>query len=142
MDSTSEAWNSDSEEDEVQDDAQPKCFLKLDDWIKFSFEPGVSSLVVQLRLKWHSLFMRRMRTPTKLWSQYDESTVRTIVGVLTNEEQALGLQQPSGIGQRPRPMCNETTVLSGGFKDTPVCNFDVPSNQESKKDECSMLKIS
>jgi len=30
--------------------------------------------------------------------------VKTIVSVLTAEEQAMGLQQPSGIGQRPRPM--------------------------------------
>ena len=28
-----------------------------------------------------------------------------MVTVLTNEEQAMGLQQPAGIGQRPRPMC-------------------------------------
>ena len=27
-----------------------------------------------------------------------------MIAVLTNEEQALGLQQPAGIGQRPRPM--------------------------------------
>jgi len=38
------------------------------------------------------------------------------VGVLTNEEQALGLQQPAGIGQRPRPMSAETVVSSGGSR--------------------------
>lgn len=31
--------------------------------------------------------------------------ISAVVNVLTNEEQALGLQQPAGIGQRPRPMC-------------------------------------
>jgi len=30
--------------------------------------------------------------------------VKAVVSVLTAEEQALGLQQPSGIGQRPFPM--------------------------------------
>jgi len=34
----------------------------------------------------------------------DEAVVKTVLNVLTAEEQAVGLQQPSGIGQRPRPM--------------------------------------
>ncbi len=33
-----------------------------------------------------------------------QSVIRAVVGVLTHEEQALRLQQPAGIGQRPRPM--------------------------------------
>jgi len=38
------------------------------------------------------------------------------VSVLTNEELALGLQQPAGIGQRPRPMSTETVISSGGSR--------------------------
>lgn len=34
----------------------------------------------------------------------DEAVVKTIINVLTAEEQVVGLQQPSGIGQRPRPV--------------------------------------
>jgi len=34
----------------------------------------------------------------------DEAVLKAVVGVLTAEEQALGLQQPSGIGRRPCPM--------------------------------------
>ncbi len=33
-----------------------------------------------------------------------QAVLRTIVKVLSNEEQALGLQQPVGVGQRPKPM--------------------------------------
>ena len=33
-----------------------------------------------------------------------QNVIRAVIAVLTNEEQALGLQQPAGIGQRPRPM--------------------------------------
>lgn len=40
-----------------------------------------------------------------------QSVVRTLVSVLTNEEQTLGLQQPAGIGQRPRPMSKSTMEL-------------------------------
>lgn len=36
--------------------------------------------------------------------QVDEAVVKAVVSVLTAEEQAMGLQQPAGIGQRPRPM--------------------------------------
>lgn len=38
----------------------------------------------------------------QLYVQVDEAVVRTIINVLTAEEQTVGLQQPSGIGQRPR----------------------------------------
>lgn len=33
-----------------------------------------------------------------------QSVLRTLITVLTSEEQALGLQQPVGVGQRPKPM--------------------------------------
>ena len=106
--------SSDSEGEEKEDGR--RAVLRLDDWIGFRVDAEASALVVQLRQKWHSLFLRRMRAPNKLWSQSDEMTIRTVVGVLTNEEQALGLQQPAGIGQRPRPMSTETVVSSGGSR--------------------------
>ena len=45
-----------------------------------------------------------MKQPNKPMSQQDEQIVKTLVSVISNEEQAHGLQQPSGIGQRPRPL--------------------------------------
>ena len=93
-----------------------RATLRLDDWLVFRVDAEAAALVMQLRQKWHSLFLRRMRAPTKPWSQFDESTVRSIVSVMTNEELALGLQQPAGIGQRPRPMSTETVVSSGGSR--------------------------
>lgn len=117
--------NSSDSEGEDKDDGT-RAQLRLDDWIAFRLDPDASALIVQLRQKWHSLFLRRMRSPTKLWSQFDESTIRTVVAVLTNEEQALGLQQPAGIGQRPRPMSTETVVSCGGSRrgscDEPVAS--------------------
>jgi len=93
-----------------------RATLRLDDWLVFRVDAEAAALVMQMRQKWHSLFLRRMRAPTKPWSQFDESTVRSIVSVMTNEELALGLQQPAGIGQRPRPMSTETVVSSGGSR--------------------------
>ncbi|XP_066993237.2 3'-5' RNA helicase YTHDC2 [Anabrus simplex] len=78
--------------------------LKLDEWVVFRVDAEAAHLALQLRQKWHSLFLRRMRAPAKPWSQVDEAVVKTVVSVLTAEEQSLGLQQPSGIGQRPRPV--------------------------------------
>ena len=106
--------SSDSDTEDKEDGR--RATLKIDDWTMFRLDSDASALIIQLRLKWHSLFLRRMRAPTKLWSQFDESTIRTVVAVLTNEEQALGLQQPAGIGQRPRPMSTETVVSSGGSR--------------------------
>jgi len=93
-----------------------RATLRVDDWLTFRVDAEAAALVMQLRQKWHSLFLRRMRAPTKPWSQFDESTVRSIVSVMTNEELALGLQQPAGIGQRPRPMSTETVISSGGSR--------------------------
>uniref|UniRef100_A0A8C3JW07 3'-5' RNA helicase YTHDC2 n=1 Tax=Calidris pygmaea TaxID=425635 RepID=A0A8C3JW07_9CHAR len=103
--------NSDSEmEDKTTADL---ALLKLDEWLHLRLDPEAAALLLQLRLKWHSLFLRRMRAPFKPWSQVDETTVRAVIAVLSAEEQSAGLQQPSGIGQRPRPMtCEELPVAS------------------------------
>lgn len=77
-----------------------------------------AGLLLQLRQKWHSLFLRRMRAPSKSWSQVDEATVRAVVAVLTAEEQSAGLQQPSGIGQRPRPVPSEDRLLASTWRPT------------------------
>ena len=73
--------------------------------------------------------------------------IRAVVNVLTNEELALKLSQPSGIGQRPRPMCTsrgahlilltrlpdclsaaaEAVILSGGSRSN--------SQDESEEDD-------
>ncbi|XP_064165023.1 3'-5' RNA helicase YTHDC2 [Anguilla rostrata] len=81
--------------------------MNIDEWLHFRLERETASLVFQLRQKWHWLFLRRIRAPSKPWSQVDEATMRALVTVLTAEEQEAGLQQPAGIGQRPRPMSSE-----------------------------------
>lgn len=98
--------DSDSEVEE-KNDGQKAAMFKLDDWISFRVEPEAARLTLHLRQKWHALFLRRMHAPAKPWSQVDEAVVRAVVGVLTAEEQALGIQQPAGIGQRPRPMATD-----------------------------------
>lgn len=104
-----------SDSEEETDGDTSKTTLQLDDWLKFKIDPETATCIMQLRTKWHSLFLRRMRNPSKPWSQIDEAVIRTVINVLTNEEQALGLQQPAGIGQRPRPMTSES-LMSGSFQ--------------------------
>ena len=60
---------SDSENEEKEDGKS--CTLQLCD-LGFKVEPGVANLVLQLRQKWSCLFLRRMRAPSKPWSQIDE----------------------------------------------------------------------
>lgn len=86
------------------DDNHEDTIFKLDDWIVFKLDLETVQLFLNLRQKWNALFLRRMKAPGKPMSQLDEKVVNTLVTVLTNEEQACGLQQPSGIGQRPRPL--------------------------------------
>ncbi|KAG8185460.1 hypothetical protein JTE90_019719 [Oedothorax gibbosus] len=93
-------------EDDTKYDSQ-KAMLKIDDWISFRAEPEISRLVLQVRQKWHALFLRRMHAPSKPLTQADEAVIRAIAGVLISEDQALNLHQPPGIGQRPKPGSTE-----------------------------------
>uniref|UniRef100_A0ABD2WY70 RNA helicase n=1 Tax=Trichogramma kaykai TaxID=54128 RepID=A0ABD2WY70_9HYME len=92
---------SDSEADESNEGT---TILKLDDWIAFKLDSSTAQLILHLRQKWNALFLRRMKNPNKVMTQHDEQVIKTLTTVITNEEQALGLQQPLGIGQRPRPL--------------------------------------
>lgn len=76
----------------------------------------MAELVFGLRQRWQSLFLRRIRSPSKACSQLDEATIRTLVSVLSAEEQVTGLQQPTGIGQRPRPMNSDEAPQTASCK--------------------------
>ncbi|NXM58244.1 YTDC2 helicase, partial [Illadopsis cleaveri] len=93
-----------------------------------------AGMLLQLRQKWHSLFLRRVRAPSKPWSQVDETTVRAITAVLSAEEQSAGLQQPSGIGQRPRPVTCEELPLASTWKST---NLSRKSSTETELSDSS-----
>jgi hypothetical protein len=58
---------SDSEVEERPDGQNTT--LKIDDWVVFRVDAEAAHLALQLRQKWHSLFLRRMRAPAKPWSQ-------------------------------------------------------------------------
>uniref|UniRef100_A0A674GN11 RNA helicase n=1 Tax=Taeniopygia guttata TaxID=59729 RepID=A0A674GN11_TAEGU len=106
--------SNDSSDSEMEDKTSADlALLKLDEWLHLKLDPEAAGMLLQFRQKWHSLFLRRMRAPSKLWSEVDETTVRAITAVLSAEEQSAGLQQPSGIGQRPRPVtCEELPLAS------------------------------
>ncbi|KAK7491702.1 hypothetical protein BaRGS_00016958 [Batillaria attramentaria] len=126
------AEDSDSEGEDKSEGK--KTQLQLDEWLTFSVDAEAAHLAFQLRQKWHALFLRRMRAPSKPWSQSDEEVVRAVINVLTNEEQATGLQQPAGIGQRPRPMSAETIMsgAGGGHGYTDNYNEDYSDRSNSR----------
>lgn len=97
----------DSPLDDSDSETEDLAEMKIDDWLVFQSDMEASSLVFELRQKWHNLFIKRIRCPSKPWSQQDDAIIRTLVSVLAAEEQVAGLQQPTGIGQRPRPMSSE-----------------------------------
>ncbi|NXB92382.1 YTDC2 helicase, partial [Vidua chalybeata] len=110
---------SDSSDSEMEERTTSNVsLLKLDVWLQLKLDSEAAGLLLQLRQKWHSLFLRRMRAPSKPWSQVDEATVRAVVAVLTAEEQSVGLQQPSGIGQRPIPVASEDHLVPSTWRST------------------------
>ncbi|KFW78898.1 putative ATP-dependent RNA helicase YTHDC2, partial [Manacus vitellinus] len=113
--------SNDSSDSEMEDKTIANlALLKLDEWLHLKLDPEAAGMLLQLRQKWHSLFLRRMRAPSKPWSQVDETTVRAITAVLSAEEQSAGLQQPSGIGQRPRPVTCEELPLASAWRSTNI----------------------
>ncbi|XP_018417993.1 PREDICTED: probable ATP-dependent RNA helicase YTHDC2 [Nanorana parkeri] len=109
----------DSSDSEMEDRATALLTsLKLDEWLQFKLDSEAAGLLLHLRQKWHSLFLRRMRAPSKPWTQTDEATIRTVISVLSTEEQSAGLHQPSGIGQRPRPISSEELPVSSSWRNS------------------------
>lgn len=88
--------------------------LSVDELVQLRVEPELARLVLAVRHKWSALLLRRLRQPGKSASAQDEQLLRAIITVLTNEEQALGLQQPAGVGQRPKPMNASIVNLEDG----------------------------
>lgn len=46
--------------------------MKLDDWLVFRLDNEAASLVYQLRLKWHTLLLRRLKNANKPWTPVSE----------------------------------------------------------------------
>uniref|UniRef100_A0A3Q3AWS4 RNA helicase n=1 Tax=Kryptolebias marmoratus TaxID=37003 RepID=A0A3Q3AWS4_KRYMA len=114
-----------------KNDSEDLVEMKIDDWLVFQMEKEAAGLVSELRQKWQTLFIKRIRCPSKPWSQQDEAIIQTLVSVLGAEEQEAGLQQPTGIGQRPRPMSSEDGQRSAmrNSKSSP----QLPSNTTNDK---------
>ncbi|XP_061571968.1 3'-5' RNA helicase YTHDC2 isoform X2 [Cololabis saira] len=94
--------------DDMSDsDSEDLAEMRIDDFLVFQVEKEIAELVFEMRQKWQNLFIKRIRSPSKPWTQQDEAVVQTLVAVLGVEEQEAGLQQPTGVGQRPRPMSSE-----------------------------------
>ncbi|XP_071513449.1 3'-5' RNA helicase YTHDC2-like isoform X3 [Panulirus ornatus] len=91
------------------------CLVRIDNWVQFLGDPQAAHLALQLRHKLHALILRRLRAPNKPLTQADEDVVRVVASALSQEEQALNLLQPSGVGQRPRPLYPHSHPHEGGW---------------------------
>ncbi|CAG5867080.1 unnamed protein product [Menidia menidia] len=127
----------DSPPDDTSDsDSEDLAEMRIDDWLVFQLEKEGAALLFELRQKWQNLFTKRIRCPSKPWSQRDESIIQTLVSVLGAEEQEAGLLQPTGIGQRPRPMSSEEGPRSSGRGSR--SSLQIPTNSSSDNSSCSV----
>ncbi|KAG6452028.1 hypothetical protein O3G_MSEX007431 [Manduca sexta] len=95
--------DSDSEADE-NNSSPDTAVLTLDDWMAFTADASDAISVYYLRQKLCALVIRRMSNPGKPMTPLDEQILNTVVHILGAEEKNVGLSQPSGIGQRPKPL--------------------------------------
>ncbi|XP_061836673.2 3'-5' RNA helicase YTHDC2 isoform X1 [Nerophis lumbriciformis] len=96
--------------DTSDSDTEDIAEMKIDEWLIFQMDNEWSGRVFDLRHKWHHLFIKRIGGLSKSWSQQDEMIIQTLVSVLAAEEKKAGLQQTTGIGQRPRPLFTEEGI--------------------------------
>lgn len=95
--------DSDSEADE-NNSSPDTAVLTLDNWMAFTADASDAISVYNLRQKLCALILRRMTNPSKPAMAMDDQIINTVVHVLCAEEKNIGLVQPTGIGQRPKPM--------------------------------------
>merc|ERR1712018_277697 len=93
---------SDSENEDSDDNSSSS--MKIDEWISFKSDPTLMQHLLHLRQKWSALLLRRLKNPAKPLTTVDETLIRNIVNILTEEEQYCGLFQPENIGQRPKQL--------------------------------------
>ncbi|XP_073697034.1 3'-5' RNA helicase YTHDC2-like isoform X1 [Garra rufa] len=124
----------DSSDSETEDRSSARlAHINIDDWLHFKLHRETAELVFGLRQRWQSLFLRRIRSPSKSCSQLDEATIRTLVSVLSAEELSAGLQQPTGIGQRPRPMTADEPSQAPSCRSTGRWSAAEPEQQEEEE---------
>ena len=91
-----------------------------------------AKLVFQLRQKWHSMFLRRMRSPAKPLSQQDEATICALVSV------CLPTEPPCSIVWVDLNVESEASqTLCAGGETEPIFLHLRSSQQRSKRWACS-----
>lgn len=101
--------SSDSDSEVEEGNSSPDtAVLTLDDWMAFTADASDAISVYYLRQKLCALVIRRMSNPAKPMTPLDEQILSTVVHVLGAEEKNIGLIQPSGIGQRPKPLTTDS----------------------------------
>ncbi|KAM4527615.1 3'-5' RNA helicase YTHDC2 isoform 2-T3 [Odontesthes bonariensis] len=130
-------------DDTSDSDSEDLAELRIDEWLVFQLEREGAVLVSELRQKWLNLFIKRIRCPSKPWSQRDDAIIQTLVSVLGAEEQEAGLQQPTGIGQRPKPMSSEegprTSVRN--YRSSPQLPINTSNDKSCEMPAFDLLKI-
>ncbi|CAG5059084.1 unnamed protein product [Parnassius apollo] len=97
--------SSDSDSEAEENNSSPAtAVLTLDDWMAFTADASDAINVYYLRQKLCALVIRRMSNPAKPMTPLDEQILSTVVHLMGAEEKNVGLNQPSGIGQRPKPL--------------------------------------
>ncbi|KAH9634611.1 hypothetical protein HF086_009263 [Spodoptera exigua] len=97
--------SSDSDSEADENNASPDAaVITIDDWMAFTTDAADALNVFYLRQKLCALVIRRMSNPAKPMTPLDEQILSTVVHVMGAEEKNVGLNQPSGIGQRPKPL--------------------------------------
>ena len=83
-----------------------RATLKIDDWIQFHGDDEALEMILQLKTKLLSSFVRRVSSDGRSWSHSDDAVVQCVVNVLSDEENPRTKSQSSSREKPPRKVSN------------------------------------
>ena len=84
-----------------------RATLKIDDWIQFQGDDEVLEMMLLLKTKFLSSFVRRVSSDGRSWSHADDAVVQCVVNVLSEEENPSTKPQSSSREKATRKTSND-----------------------------------
>lgn len=80
------------------------ALLQVDDWIRFHGDDDTLELLMSLKIKFLSSFVRKISSDGKSWSPADDAVIQCVVNVLSEEESLTGQSGVESNGVRDKKL--------------------------------------
>nr|CAH0102024.1 unnamed protein product [Daphnia galeata] len=126
--------------------------LKIDEFIGFIIDSYVAQLIMNIRNKFQSILAKCIREPGRNCSVGEDAVLRSVLSLLSSEEMAMQVPQPSGVGRRPTNVSADSMLVTPELKPgdlypirrymtytTPPKGYSYESNEFNKSSDTSSI---